>query len=323
MPDSLTGFLAAASISAAFGWLMLRVGPRIGWIDQPDDPTMKSHQTAAVPLGGIAIWIGVISAGLVLGEGNVALVVSSTVLVLLGLADDRLSIPPGARLGMEAAAGLILGLGRGQGLIEGLAVAVIVVVAVNAVNLFDGLDGLAGASGLVTMLAIAALASARGQSMLYAMIVAGALIGFLLWNWHPARLFLGNNGAYVMAGFIVGGLDQISTTVGELGVAGALLGVYLIDIAATVTRRIIVSQPMFSRDRLHLYDRLVERGMPIPVIALSSATLQALIGLLVLLVDKSLNPLGAIAVLLSVGALLVAVLVKLLRATRPGFWTGQ
>jgi UDP-GlcNAc:undecaprenyl-phosphate GlcNAc-1-phosphate transferase len=284
---------------------------------------MKSHRTPAVPLGGIGIWIGVIPTTLLLGQGTVSLAAASTVLLLLGLADDRLSIPPRVRLAVEAAAGLALGLGRGHGLLEGIAVALMVVIAVNAVNLFDGLDGLAGGSGLVAVLAIAALAGTRGHSTVYALTVAGALVGFLWWNWHPARLFLGDNGAYVMAGFIVAGFDRISTTVGELAVAGALLGVYLIDIAATVTRRIIVSQPMFSRDRLHLYDRLVERGLPIPVIALASATLEALIGLLVLAVDSSLSPLSAIAVLLVVGAALVAALVKLLGATRPGFWTGQ
>jgi UDP-GlcNAc:undecaprenyl-phosphate GlcNAc-1-phosphate transferase len=318
--DSLTGFLVAIAISASVGWLMIRIGPRFGWIDRPDDPTMKSHRIPAVPLGGIGIWTAATATGFIFGEAHPSVVLSSTMLVLLGLADDRFSIRPRVRLAVEAGAGLVLGLGRGHGLAEGLAVAVIVVIAVNAVNLFDGLDG---GSGLIAMLSVAALASTRGESAVFAMIVAGALVGFLAWNWHPARLFLGDNGSYVLAGFLVAGFDGVSTTLGELAVAAALLGVYLIDIAATVIRRIIVSQPMFSRDRLHLYDRLVALGLSIPRIALASATLEAFIGLLVVVVDSSLSTAGAIVVVFLVGALLVAGLVKLLGATRPGFWTGQ
>ena len=317
------GALLAAAISFVIGAGMLKVGPALGWIDRPDDPGLKSHRIAAVPLGGIGIWTGVVATSLFVGRANGAVVVSSAMLVGLGLLDDRLSIPPRARLAVELAAGLVLGWGPGHDFVETLSVALILVVAVNAVNLFDGLDGLAGGSALITMVGIAAIGFSRGTSSTYALIVAGALLGFLLWNWHPARMFLGNNGAYALALFIVAGIDEISSTIGELVVASALLGVFLIDIAATVIRRVVVSQPMFSRDRLHLYDRLVERGMPIAVIALSSAGLQALIALTVLAVDRSLSPPLSAIVLLLVGALLVIGLVKLLDATRPGFWTGQ
>jgi UDP-GlcNAc:undecaprenyl-phosphate GlcNAc-1-phosphate transferase len=302
---------------------MIKVGPLLGWIDRPDDPSLKSHRVAAVPLGGIGIWTGVVAVSVFSGVAPSAMIVSSAMLVVLGLLDDRLSIPPVARLAVEAVAGLVLGWGRGHGLVEALSVALIVLVAVNAVNLFDGLDGLAGGSGLLAMLGIAALGVGRGHSPVFALIVSGALLGFLVWNWNPARLFLGNNGAYGLALFIVAGIDQVSPTVGELTVAAALLGVYLIDIAATVIRRIVVSQPMFSRDRLHLYDRLAERGVPIRRIALASAALQALMGIIVLVVDRSLTAPLATFVLLLVGTLLVVGLVRLLGATRPGFWTTQ
>ena len=302
---------------------MIKMGPLLGWVDRPDDPSLKSHRVPAVPLGGIGIWTGVVAVSAFSGVAPPAIVVSSAMLVVLGLLDDRLSIPPLARLAVEAVAGLVLGWGRGHGLVGALIVALIVLIAVNAVNLFDGLDGLAGGSGLLAMLGIAALGVGRAHSSVFALIVAGALLGFLVWNWHPARLFLGNNGAYGLALFIVAGIDQVSPTVGELTVAAALLGVYLIDIAATVIRRIVVSQPMFSRDRLHLYDRLAERGVPIRRIAVASAALQALIGTIVLVVDRSLTAPLATIVLLLVGAMLVVGLVRLLGATRPGFWTTQ
>ncbi|MCA1737210.1 MAG: hypothetical protein LC739_14265, partial [Actinobacteria bacterium] len=183
--------------------------------------------------------------------------------------------------------------------------------------------GLAALSSLTASIGIGALALSRGSSPWFAFAVAAALAGFLLWNWHPARLFLGDNGAYVVALFLVYGIEQASSTVGALLLGAGLLGVFLVDMAATLLRRRLSSQPLFSRDRLHLYDRLADRGTPIPLIALWSGALQLGLGLLAVLADRFFPPPLASVVVLLTGAGVVLWLVRALGATQPGYWAGQ
>ncbi|MDQ3500700.1 MAG: glycosyltransferase family 4 protein [Acidimicrobiia bacterium] len=316
--------IGVAGVTAALlGALMIRLGPTLGWVDEPDDEALKAHRIAAVPLGGIGVWLGVNLATFVAGITEPALLVGSSMLLGVGLVDDRRPVPPTARLGVEAAAGLVLGFARGKGWGDALLVAALVVVAVNAVNLLDGLDGLAGLSGLAVAIGIGALAVVRGADPTFALLVAAALVGFLVWNWHPARLFLGDNGAYVLALFLVYGFGDVSVDRGGIVVAAALLGVFLIDMAATLLRRMLGRQPLFSRDRLHLYDRLADRGTPIPTIALASGALELAFVTAVLIADRILpQPLALVALLL-LGGGIALLLVKGLGATRPGYWANQ
>lgn len=313
----------AALISAAVGRLMIRLGPALGWVDQPDDPALKAHRLAAVPLGGIGIWLAVNAGAWIAGVADLALAGASLVLLVIGLVDDRRSVPPLLRLGAETVAGLVLGAGHDNGWKGTLLVALLLVIAVNAVNLLDGLDGLAGSTGLVASIGIGMLAISRGARPWFAFVVGAALVGFLVWNWHPARLFLGDNGAYVLAAFLVNGIDRASPSAGSFVVASALLGVFFIDMATTLFRRMLSRQPLFSRDRLHLYDRLADMGVPIPQIAAASAALQAVWVALVIAADRFVATPTAIAALVVLGAVLVAGLVRFLGATRPGHWVRQ
>lgn len=301
---------------------MIRLGHTFGWVDQPDDP-LKAHRITAVPLGGVGIWLGVNLAAFVAGLAEPVLLVASSLLLAVGLIDDRRSVPPAIRLAVEAVAGMLVGFSRGNGAMEVLMMAALVVVAVNAVNLLDGLDGLAGLSGLAVTIGIGTLAVARGAEPTFAFLVGAALVGFLVWNWHPARLFLGDNGAYVLAVFLIYGIAGASRDLGGLIIASALLGVFLVDMAATLARRMLARQPLFSRDRLHLYDRLADRGNSIPTIAFLSGALELVLAAAVLVADRYLPQPQALLALVLLGATIVALLVKALGATRPGYWANQ
>ena len=156
---------------------------------------------------------------------------------------------------------------------------VLVVIAVNAVNLFDGLDGLVGSVSLVSAIGLAwAGLSGYGDSAL-GFTLAGAVAGFLILNWKPARVFLGDSGAYLIGtvlayGALVGGGGDAGTT---LLVILAVLGVFLIDLVTTITRRALKGTPMLEGDRSHIYDRLRDRGWGFRAIALFAASSQAIL----------------------------------------------
>ena len=324
MSDGLIALSVALVIAALWGVVAIRLGPALGWVDEPDDPALKAHSRPAVPLGGVGLFLAVHLALILTGRFDVYLLVASVLVVVIGLVDDRGGVPPLIRLGVEAVAGLALGYSAvGDSWIRAGLIAVLVVVAVNSVNLLDGLDGLAGLSGGVAALGVAMLAMTRGSSSVFGLALAGAVAGFLVWNWHPARMFLGDNGAYVLAVFLVFGMVDASQGVGDFVVAAALLGVFFFDMAATLLRRRLSHQPLFSRDRLHLYDRLIDRGVSIPDVALLAGGVQALYLAVVVLVDSTLATPVGIIVLLVVAVATVLVLVRALGATQPGEWHSQ
>ena len=133
----------------------------------------------------------------------------------------------------------------------------------NAVNLIDGQDGLAGGVGAIGALGLAALvADASSPDAALGLALAGALAGFLAWNLPPARIFLGNGGAYAVGAILAVLAAMVVDADGPRGIVPALLclGVFLFDLGFTVARR-IGSGALASGDRLHSYDLLsVELG---------------------------------------------------------------
>jgi UDP-GlcNAc:undecaprenyl-phosphate GlcNAc-1-phosphate transferase len=187
----------------------------------------------------------------------------------------------------------------------------LVVFAVNAVNLFDGLDGLAGSVGLVTALGLAWLVSGRGIDPDVPLELGAALLGFLIFGWRPARVFLGDAGAYVL-GVVLAHVMISSAPEGtlQLIVGAGLMGIFAVDLVATMMRRRLSGHPMFTGDRSHIYDQLVDRGWSVPGVALVMSAVQAAIVVIVVGVDQMLASWGAVVVLT---AILIGVLVLLSR----------
>lgn len=245
----------AVLISLAWGAAAIQLGPRWGFVDLPDGD-LKTHQVPAVPLGGVGIFLGLHLGLGVIGRFSPVLVAGTLILVVLGLVDDRRGLDPVPRLLVTAAAGAVLALGESN-LIWGLALVAVVIVLVNAVNLFDGLDALAGSSTAVSLLGLAWLGANRGTAhALTALVAALAVIGFLYWNRPQARVFLGDNGAYLIGGVLAYMCWRVSTNWLEALVAVALVGAPLFDLAVTVLRRYRTGVALFAGDRDHTYDRL-------------------------------------------------------------------
>ena len=184
-------------------------------------------------------------------------------LALVGLLDDRHNLPASWRYGVQLPTALVVILVSplvvpSFGLLPLLAFLLIAVTAViNFINFMDGLDGLVAGCMAVAMTAAAIKLSAPWP--IWGLV--GALLGFLLWNWSPAKVFMGDVGStFLGAVFAVLVLQASnwSEALALLLVATPLLG----DAFLCVPRRLFAAQPVFQAHRLHLFQRLHQAGWP-------------------------------------------------------------
>ncbi|MDR3573730.1 MAG: MraY family glycosyltransferase [Anaerolineaceae bacterium] len=261
-----------------------------GIIDLPDQ-VRKIHSAPIPRLGGVAIFASIIIAYSLflvvrLSSGQIVLANLPLVLRLLpalavvfgiGLIDDIVTASPWIRLAAEAAAAIFAWFGGVQiyaingysfsGDIVSLIVTVLwIVTCTNAINLIDGVDGLAAGVSLfasVTM-AIAALLDHNFPMALALIPLAGALLGFLRYNFTPASIFLGDCGSLTV-GFLLGCFGAVwsekSTTLLGLTAPLIVLAFPLLDIGLAVVRRLLRGQPIFSADSSHIHHKLLSRGL--------------------------------------------------------------
>jgi UDP-GlcNAc:undecaprenyl-phosphate GlcNAc-1-phosphate transferase len=300
-------------VSLAWCALAIWLGPKIGYVDRPDEPTLKAHDRPAVPLGGVGLFLGVHLAALVTRELDLGLLIASSIVLVLGLVDDRRGVDPGTRLVVEIGAALILilDLPGNPGILFYLLAGALVVFAINAVNLFDGLDGLVGSVALVTAVGLAGVAQGRGADAMTALALAAALAGFLILNWHPARVFLGDAGAYFVGLYLASLILDVSDDPVELILTSGFLGVFAIDLLVTLLRRKRNDRPLFIGDRSHIYDQLRDRGMSVPTIALLAAATQAMLLVMVIMAERLLGPTWSLVMLIAILAVLLATLARL------------
>lgn len=274
----------AAAFAIALGWAVVSIwlGPKVGLVDSPTASALKVHSNPTPLLGGIGVFAGIHVGMLVEGAFVPALFAATTAVLVLGIVDDAASLSPKVRLAVELGASILLVVlvdpARGS-IVWSAGGVVLVLVAINAVNLLDGLDGLVASVAVISGVGLAwAGASGWGAAEL-GMTTAAAAAGFLIVNWQPARVFLGDNGAYVIGmvlayGVLAGGRGEAWPS---LLLVIATLGVFLIDLVATITRRMRSGNPVFAGDRSHIYDRLRDRGWPVRVIALLAAGTQGVL----------------------------------------------
>jgi len=305
--ETLIPGLTAALIAFVWGALSIRLGPRWGFVDLPDGD-LKTHQIPAVPLGGVGIFLGLHLGLATAGRFLLVFFAGTLTLLMLGLVDDRQGLAPVTRLLLTATAGGVLAIGE-RDLFWGVALAVVVVVLVNAVNLFDGLDALAGSTTTLSLLGIGWLASNRGRGGLVAFTAALAVVGFLFWNRPRARVFLGDNGAYLVGGTLAYLAIRISNTVPQALVAAALIGAPLFDLAVTVLRRYRAGAALFAGDRDHIYDRMLGAWSPGRVSG-TLAVVQAVWVVLVVWLESTFGPGSAATIAASVGLVAALVLAR-------------
>lgn len=300
MPSQLF-HLFAFLVSALVVWgttpLVRRIGLKSGRVDLPGG--RKVHQQPMVRLGGISIFLGNLVAllavwaagGFLDGFGEHlssseeyaiwGLTLGGLAFFLIGLMDDLFGLSAGNRLLMQAVvAGIAWHVGVSidfltipfVGLVQlplwiSLPITVIWLVGMtNAINWIDGLDGLAaGVSGIAaTVMLVVCLFMNQPAAALVAASLAGGSLGFLRYNFNPAKIFMGDGGSYFM-GFTLAGIGAIglvkSVTTAAVLLPYLILAVPLLDMSAVIVERLRSGDSPFVADKRHLHHRLINAGL--------------------------------------------------------------
>ena len=268
--------------------------------------TRDIHTTPTPRWGGLAMWIAMALTfamvnhlslvGKSFGRESLGIFLAATLLVAIGLVDDRFELDALTKLaGQALAAGILLIFGIQvlwlpiNGVITlppsigQLVTVMIVLVTINAVNFIDGLDGLAAGIVAISGAAFFAFAyllaviygfSRAGAPSLITAVIIGVCIGFLPHNAHPAKIFMGDSGSMFLGLFLAasaitltGQIDPNAISAEKLGptllplmLPLAVLAIPLIDLFSAIFRRLRAGQSPFSSDKEHMHHRILRAG---------------------------------------------------------------
>lgn len=278
--DLLLPLIIAAVVTVALVPLLERKASLLHVMDGPGP--RKVHERPIPRVGGIAMAVGAAIPLLIwlpIDRQWASYLFGGAIILIFGVLDDRYTLPAGLKLAGQfigvGCAVLIGGLGVHSvylgGVVElpaGLAAVLayaFVLGITNAINLADGLDGLAGGTSALSFAALVALTfgTDQGGPILVAVVMLGALLGFLRYNSYPARIFMGDGGSQLL-GYTLGVLALLVTQGAGTAYSAALpllvLGLPLIDMLAVIVMRLREGRSPFVADQNHLHHRLLDLG---------------------------------------------------------------
>ncbi len=299
-PLELMGLLAFAvplALAALTTPLAAALAPRLGAVSQPRPD--RWHRAPTPLLGGVAIYLAILAGAIAFGplDGRLAsLLIAATLVFALGLRDDLHALPPHVKLlGQIAAAcvllvgGVRVELGDAPPLTAlELALTMLWVIGItNAFNLLDNMDGLSAGTASIAGAMLFVHSAGRGDTSLalLGLVVAGAAAGFLIHNFHPARVFMGDCGSMTL-GLLLAGLALMSAQqlpndpFLDLLLPVAILGLPILDTALVTILRRLHGRPVHLGGRDHLSHRLVALGLSERGAVLVLYTLSAALGAL-------------------------------------------
>jgi UDP-GlcNAc:undecaprenyl-phosphate GlcNAc-1-phosphate transferase len=242
--------LGGMALAAAFVLVVLLFKALNGWQSSPMIPCLCWKIMAlALAMFGLGLWDDLVALGArrkLIGQVAIA-----TAAYFLGIGIHKFQIPFTAH---------VIDLG----FLSFLVTVFWLVALTNLINLIDGVDGLAGGICLMLMILLVYVGGAVGPTSFVAAGMAGALLGFLWFNFPPARIYMGDGGAYFL-GFLVGCLTIASSQKGTVFAALTaplfVLALPILDTALAILRRGLHGLPLFRADRGHIHHRLLENGL--------------------------------------------------------------
>lgn len=317
-------FVLAMIVSFAATPLVKRMAYKVGAIDVPKDDR-RMHNVPIPRLGGLAIFIAFLFSTLLFyGEIDMkiqGILLGLVMIVILGVMDDIMALPalPKFLVQIAAAAVAVYHDCRIESVGDlqlshwvSIPVSIIWIVAItNAVNFIDGLDGLAvGVSAISTasMLVIAIISAVTlGADWRVCIILAallGSCLGFIPYNFNPAKIFMGDTGAtflgFVLACLSITGLFKTYAAI-SFAVPFLVLGLPIFDICFAFLRRILKGQNPMKSDRGHVHHKLIDMGFNQKQAVAISYTLTAILGIAAVLLATSTE----LRALILIGAILV------------------
>ena len=251
----------------------------IGATDRPDP--RKVHQKIMPRLGGLAIYISFMMGFLVLGLVNdktTPIIMGSLIIIITGILDDKFQLSAKIKLLGQILAALVVVLNGVDidyinlpfgGQIEfgylSIPLTILWIVGItNAINLIDGLDGLAAGVSSIAMITISGMAFLKGDLFVFALclILLGSTLGFLVYNFFPAKIFMGDTGALFL-GYMIAVLSLLgfkNVTMVSLVIPVIILGVPISDTFFAIIRRFVNKTPISAPDKSHLHHCLLRNG---------------------------------------------------------------
>jgi UDP-GlcNAc:undecaprenyl-phosphate GlcNAc-1-phosphate transferase len=312
-PFYLITFGLSLLFSFVLTWGVRNLAMGRGWVAPPIQDR-DLHKAPLPRLGGVPVFlsflIGVavallaslyfpkLAAGLPI-RTLLTVLVPGTLIFLLGLYDDIHSIGPYTKFAVQGVAAIMLFAG-GLRILDlpvlfgarhlpwyiGLPITVLWVIGItNAFNLIDGLDGLAAGSALFSTFVVFVAAISNGSLLvsLLAIALAGAILGFLRFNFNPATIFLGDSGS-LFIGFMLSALAlegaQKAPTVIAVAIPVVSFGLPILETTLSVLRRLISGQSVFKADREHIHHKLLQNGMSPRQVVIALYAVSALFALL-------------------------------------------
>lgn len=291
-------FFVIFFLSLLFSFVLTRyvrdVASRRGWVAVPSHER-HLHSNPLPRLGGVAIFISFslsIVAATVMGaylphlhsalslKTLLTILAPASLVFLLGVYDDLYTVGPYIKFAVQGLAATMLFMG-GLRIVNipvlfgehqlpwfvGLPLTILWVLAItNAFNLIDGLDGLAAGSALFSTLVAFVVALLNGYSLVTVMTIAlaGAILGFLRYNFNPATIFLGDSGSlfigFLLSALALAGAEKAPTIV-AVAIPVVSFGLPILETSLSILRRLISGRPVFTADREHIHHKLLQHGL--------------------------------------------------------------
>ncbi len=330
MLTAMFAFVTALAVSFAATPAVKICAKHFGAVDVPKD-NRRMHKVPIPRMGGLAIFLGFIISTSLFGHltrQTSAILLGAVLIVILGIIDDKMALPPSVKFVGQIAAALIPALNGvdierftnpfAEGAYFSLGIFAIPVTVIwivgltNAVNFIDGLDGLAvGVSSIasITMFTIAVLVSETYVAIMMAAL-AGACIGFMPYNMNPAKIFMGDTGSmflgYILATVSIEGLFKFYAVI-SFAVPFIMLGLPIFDTAFAIIRRLLKGQSPLQADRGHVHHRLIDMGFDQKQSVAILYVLSAILGLSAVLLTTS----GEVKIIILAVTVLLSVIIGL------------
>lgn len=270
----LTTFIASLILVP----IIKKLAVHIGAMDIPNE--RKVHTKPMPRLGGLAIFLSFLLGYILFGELTsqmISILIGGFILIIIGICDDIKPLKASYKFIGQLIAGIIVvfygnislptlgifGLKLTFGIV-GYPLALLFIVAIiNAINLIDGLDGLASGTSSIFFLAVSIIAfflhRINGLDVTLSLIMLGATLGFLVYNFYPAKIFMGDTGSMFL-GFMISVIALLgykSTTVTSLIVPIIILFLPILDTLFAVLRRLIKGESIGKPDKQHIHHQLL------------------------------------------------------------------
>lgn len=296
-------FVIALIATAAATPIAIWIAPKIGAMDIPKD-NRRVHDHPIPRFGGIAIYCGILAAFIALSPLTTqtrGLLIGASFILIVGIIDDRINMPPLIKLICQIVAAAVLWLSDVRitvftnpftGNIHTIPLWISLIITLlwivgitNTINLIDGLDGLAAGITFIASLAVAYTAYIKEmhETLTLVLAIAGACLGFLIYNFYPAKIFMGDAGSMLL-GYLMSSVSLIGIAPSKSAmlfstiVPVLILALPIFDTAFAIIRRVANHKPIMQADKGHIHHRIMAMGFGQRRTALALYSISAIMG---------------------------------------------